>query len=66
MVRHGDVFDTIAAILAIAMVLHSRVEATDCTATADLLENCDQWTDCVTKEGVGCYKKTSGAGGNGL
>jgi hypothetical protein len=64
MVR-GAVFDTIAAILAIAMV-HSRVEATDCTATADLLENCDQWTDCVTKEGVGCYKKTSGAGGNGL
>ena len=30
-------------------------EATDCTKTADILENCDQWTECVKSAGVGCY-----------
>ena len=51
----NTMFDTIAAILAIAMV-HSRVEATDCTyVTGELLENCDQWTDCVKSAGVRCY-----------
>ena len=43
-----------AALLTIAMVW-SRAEATDCTTTPDLLENCDQWTACVKSAGVGCY-----------
>tara|TARA_B110000208_G_scaffold49473_1_gene65319 strand:- start:612 stop:800 length:189 start_codon:yes stop_codon:yes gene_type:complete len=42
-----------AALLTIAMVW-SRAEATDCTTTPDLLENCDQWTACVKSAGVGC------------
>ena len=46
--------DALAALLAIAMVW-SRAEATDCTTTPDLLENCDQWTACVKSAGVGCY-----------
>ena len=45
--------DALAALLAIAMVW-SRAEATDCTKTPDLLENCDQWTACVKSAGVGC------------
>ena len=43
-----------AALLAIAMVW-SCAEATDCSKTPDLLENCDQWTACVQSAGVGCY-----------
>jgi hypothetical protein len=44
----------LAALLAIAMVW-SCAEATDCSKTPDLLENCDQWTACVKSAGVGCY-----------
>ena len=46
--------NALVALLAIAMVW-SRAEATDCTTTPDLLENCDQWTACVKSAGVGCY-----------
>ena len=49
----------LAALLAIAMVW-SRAEATDCTRTPDLLENCDQWTACVNSVGVGCYNPQGG------
>ena len=41
-------------LLAITMV-SSCAEATDCTKTPDLLENCDQWTACVKSAGVKCY-----------
>ena len=44
----------LAAFLAFATV-SSCAEATDCTKTPDLLENCDQWTACVKGAGVGCY-----------
>ena len=53
-----------AALLAIAMVC-SRAEATDCTKTPDLLENCDQWTACVKSAGVGCHNP-EGLSGNTL
>ena len=48
----------LAALLAIAMG-PSCAEATDCTKTPDLLENCDQWTACVKSAGVGCYNPYS-------
>ena len=51
----------LAALLAIAMV-SSCAEATDCTKTPDLLENCDQWTACVKSAGVGCYADPGGSG----
>ena len=54
----------LAALLAIAMVW-SCAEATDCTQMPDLLENCDQWMDCVKSAGVGCYNP-QGYEGNGL
>ena len=54
----------LAALLAIAMVW-SCAEATDCSKTPDLLENCDQWTACVKGAGVGCYCPGC-SGGNGL
>jgi len=55
--------DALAALLAIAMVW-SRAEATDCTTTPDLLENCDQWTACVKSAGVGCYNPAGYPGNN--
>ena len=51
----------LAALLAIAMV-SSCAEATDCTTTPDLLENCDQWTACVKSAGVGCYNPQGWSG----
>ena len=54
----------LVALVVIAMV-SSCAEATDCTATPDLLENCDQWTACVKSAGVGCYN-TWGYPGNAL
>ena len=54
----------LAALLAIAMVW-SCAEATDCTNTPDLLENCYQWTACVKSAGVGCYNPV-GIPGNTL
>ena len=56
--------NALVALLAIAMVW-SRAEATDCTKTPDLLENCDQWTACVKSAGVGCYNP-QGYSGNVL
>ena len=56
--------NALAALLAITMV-SSCAEATDCTKTPDLLENCDQWTACVKSAGVGCYNPY-GAPGNTL
>tara|TARA_B110000208_G_scaffold114901_1_gene141146 strand:- start:686 stop:1432 length:747 start_codon:yes stop_codon:yes gene_type:complete len=53
--------DALAALLAIAMVC-LRAEATDCTKTPDLLENCDQWTACVKSAGVGCFNPYSHPG----
>ena len=53
MVLHSSL-DAIATLLCIAMI-SSCAEATDCTQTPDLLENCDQWTACVKSAGVGCY-----------
>ena len=53
--------NALVALLAIAMVW-SRAEATDCTTTPDLLENCDQWTACVKSAGVGCYADPGGSG----
>ena len=53
----------LAALLAIAMVW-SCAEATDCTKTPDLLENCDQWTACVKSAGVGCFNYGVGGGCN--
>ena len=44
----------LVALVVIAMV-SSCAEATDCTATPDLLENCDQWTACVKSAGAGCF-----------
>ena len=41
-------------------------EATDCTKTADFLENCDQWTACVKSAGVGCYCPNGCTGRTGL
>ena len=49
-----SLLDAIATLLCIAMI-SSCAEATDCTKTPDLLENCDQWTACVKSAGVGCY-----------
>ena len=51
----------LAALLAIAMVW-SCAEATDCSKTPDLLENCDQWTACVKSAGVGCYNPQGWSG----
>ena len=42
----------------VVAVVWSHAEATDCTKTHDLLENCAQWTACVTSAGVGCYNPT--------
>ena len=53
----------LAALLAIAMV-SPCAEATDCTKTPDLLENCDQWTACVKSAGVGCYNPYGRSGNN--
>ena len=53
MVLHSSL-DAVATLLCIAMI-SSCAEATDCTQTPDLLENCDQWTACVKSAGVGCY-----------
>ena len=57
----------LAALLAIVMVCY-RAEATDCSKTPDLLENCDQWTACVKSAGVGCYGSdgSQGSGNNEL
>ena len=41
-------------------VVLAIAEATDCSKTPDLLENCDQWTACVKSAGVGCNGSSGG------
>ena len=52
--RCSLLLDILATLLAIVM-MSSHAEATNCSKTPDLLENCEEWTACVKSAGVGCF-----------